>query len=45
MPDTLEESKDTLRDARVADFAGRDAVFFNAGLHWSHRRFVMPTRC
>jgi len=30
-----------MHDAHVADFAGRDSVHFNAGLAFSHRKFVI----
>ncbi|RYX92735.1 MAG: hypothetical protein EOO28_21260 [Comamonadaceae bacterium] len=36
-----ERSQDVLHDVRIGDFAGRDGVYFNAGLAWSHRKFVV----
>lgn len=38
---TIERAADLMHDAHVADFAGLDGVYFNAGLAWSHRKFVV----
>ncbi|MES2975465.1 MAG: hypothetical protein V4757_17745 [Pseudomonadota bacterium] len=38
---TIERAADVLNDVRVADFAGRAGVYFNAGLAWQHRKFVL----
>ncbi len=38
---TIERAADVLQDVHIADFAGRDGVYFNAGLAWQHRKFVV----
>lgn len=38
---TIERAADVLHDVHIGDFAGRDGVYFNAGLAWQHRKFVV----
>jgi len=39
--DDINQSTDVLRSARIADFAGRDAVYFIAGTGLKPREFVL----
>ncbi|MBC7378758.1 MAG: hypothetical protein H7346_15145 [Burkholderiaceae bacterium] len=38
---SIERAADVLRDVHIADFAGRDGVYFTAGLTTAHKFVVM----
>jgi hypothetical protein len=39
--ESIDRTADVMHEAHVAEFAGRDSVHFNAGMAWSHRKFVI----